>query len=247
MKILLVGEYCVDEYVYGITNRLSPEAPVPVLTPEKTFTTPGMVGNVFKNLKALKKGIQIDHVFFKTDIKTRYVDKITGYQLLRVDTKLKKELSEIEITNLSDYDAVVIVDYNKGFITKQVIKKIIKHPLVFVDSKKTDLRMFKNAIIKVNKKESTNITNINKYAKLIITLGEDGALWNNNLFPVSKVPIRDLTGAGDTFLAALCIKYLETKNIPESIKWANTAASIAVTKPGTAVVTCGEVNKKEKW
>jgi len=42
MKILLIGDSCIDKYVYGDAKRLSPEAPVPVLNYIRTTKTEGM-------------------------------------------------------------------------------------------------------------------------------------------------------------------------------------------------------------
>jgi bifunctional ADP-heptose synthase (sugar kinase/adenylyltransferase) len=51
MKVLVIGEICVDQFVYCEAKRLSPEAPVPVLNPVKTVKNQGMAGNTLKTLK----------------------------------------------------------------------------------------------------------------------------------------------------------------------------------------------------
>ena len=51
-KILLIGDSCKDEYHYGRSHRLSPEAPVPVLNFKNTIVKPGMAANVRENLLA---------------------------------------------------------------------------------------------------------------------------------------------------------------------------------------------------
>ena len=45
-KILVIGELCIDKFVYGEVKRLSPEAPVPVFNPIVTEENRGMAGNV---------------------------------------------------------------------------------------------------------------------------------------------------------------------------------------------------------
>ncbi|MBY0336539.1 MAG: bifunctional hydroxymethylpyrimidine kinase/phosphomethylpyrimidine kinase [Acetobacteraceae bacterium] len=51
--VLVVGDAMVDRYIYGHVSRVSPEAPVPVLTVEREVALPGGAGNVVRNLTAL--------------------------------------------------------------------------------------------------------------------------------------------------------------------------------------------------
>ena len=53
MKVLIIGDIIIDKYIYGTSTRLSPEAPVPVVTQERTIETQGGAGLVFKNLQSL--------------------------------------------------------------------------------------------------------------------------------------------------------------------------------------------------
>ena len=71
--------------------------------------------------------------------------------------------------------------------------------------------------------------------KLIITQGSNGCLYKEVNYPVKEVQIRDLSGAGDTFLAGLVVKFLNTKNISESIIYANQCATKAVQKRGVSL------------
>ena len=52
-SVLVVGDAMLDRYVYGRAQRISPEAPVPVLTVEREIAMPGGAGNVVRNLTAL--------------------------------------------------------------------------------------------------------------------------------------------------------------------------------------------------
>jgi len=84
-KVLVIGEYGIDRFVYGKIERINPEAPSPVLVPVSTKENLGMAGNVFENLRSLKK-FEVD--FLRNSfpaIKTRYVDEKSNYILLRVD------------------------------------------------------------------------------------------------------------------------------------------------------------------
>ena len=58
-KILLIGDHCLDIYHYGVCERLSPEAPVPVLKVVKSEIKQGMSSNVNLNLQAF--GLKVNH------------------------------------------------------------------------------------------------------------------------------------------------------------------------------------------
>ena len=53
LRILVVGDLMLDEFIYGRVSRISPEAPVPVVHVEKETTYPGGAANVGRNLAAL--------------------------------------------------------------------------------------------------------------------------------------------------------------------------------------------------
>ena len=99
--------------------------------------------------------------------------------------------------------------------------------------KKTNI-VTKYGKYKIWKQRNKNISDKNK-DKFIITLGMNGAKHDNIVFlsPSPKQTI-DVSGAGDTFTAFFSLKYYETKNISESIKFANQMASIVVSKRGVA-------------
>ena len=56
-KVLLIGDSCEDEYIYGSCNRISPEAPVPVMNFSRLETKSGMAGNVCLNLQSFEMDI----------------------------------------------------------------------------------------------------------------------------------------------------------------------------------------------
>ena len=83
-NVLLIGDSCVDVWAYGSCNRLSPEAPVPVMKYRETQSAPGMAANVYENLKSL--GINVNFLTNKEEIKkTRYVDQRSNQQIMRLD------------------------------------------------------------------------------------------------------------------------------------------------------------------
>ena len=141
MKILVIGESCRDIYIYGECARLCPEAPVPVFKSLGVGSNNGgMATNVFKNIKSICD-INTDLITNTNWIsikKTRYVDHRTNYLLLRVDENDQDYMScEPEKIDLNKYDAVVMSDYNKGYLSEQDIAYISEnHPLTFLDTKK---------------------------------------------------------------------------------------------------------------
>ena len=76
-----------------------------------------------------------------------------------------------------------------------------------------------------------------KTSNLIVTKGSTGAEYKGKLYPGEKVNVFDVVGAGDTFLSALTYGYLKYGSIEKSIPLANKAAAIAVSYPGTYVLT----------
>jgi D-glycero-beta-D-manno-heptose-7-phosphate kinase len=244
-KVLIVGEVCVDEFVYGKATRLSPEGPVPVFIESHTITNGGMAYNVKENLQAL--GCETE-LLSNTQmiIKKRYVEESFNQLLLRVDIddmvpSIGDSLSQI---NFYDFDMIVISDYNKGFLTDDDIAKIaFNHPNTICDTKKKlgewcrDLKFIKLNRTEYNNNKSFIETNEWILEKLIITLDKDGCMYLNNMYPTDKVEIMDISGAGDTFVAGFTTKYLETKNISESIIFGNRCASYVVQKRGVSVIS----------
>ena len=233
MKVLLIGDSCIDKYVYGDAKRLSPEAPVPVLDYIKTDSTEGMAYNVFNNLNAF--GIEVHLLTNEEEIvKTRYIDEKANQQILRVDEESEIKPFDNEEVD-SDYDALVISDYNKGFITQEKLFEISSTFVgpVFIDTKKTCVP--ENAFIKVNESEFKKITHFIP-DNMIITRGGEGTEYQGKLYPAEKVKVFDVVGAGDTFLAALTYGYLKYGTIDKAIPLANKAAAIAVSHTGTYVL-----------
>lgn len=253
IKILVIGDSCIDVFKYGDCKRICPEAPVPVFQPTKNFINSGMTSNVHINLKALNIASDII-TNAKTPKKIRFIDEISNQMLMRVDkndTIKRIERKRLEKINFKKYKAVIISDYNKGFLIKNDISYIAKnHPLTFMDTKKK-LGSWSNEItyIKINSKEyEENIDYLNNgyNNNIIITKGSEGAVLNfRQVFPIeNKHLVRDLTGAGDTFLAALVAKYVENYDICEAINFANKCASWAVTQKGVAIIDVTHINNE---
>lgn len=240
-KILLIGDDCLDTYTYGFVNRISPEAPVPIFEPTVSVTKEGMAGNVKNNLEAL--GCEVHYLHGDTSEKERLIDDRSKQQLIRIDR------DKISVPILIDselpkiYDAIVISDYNKGTVTYDLVKQLREdfNGPIFIDTKKTDLMQFEGCFVKINQLERSRAMTIPSNQWLIVTHGDRGTVWNGQEIPTETVQVADVTGAGDTFLASLAVKYLETKEIQKSIQYANRAAGITVQHIGVYAPTKAEI------
>ncbi len=242
MKVLLLGDSCEDEYIYGRCTRISPEAPVPVLDYAKIQTKSGMAGNVCLNLQSF--GLDITFLTNNEQlVKTRFIDEKSNQQILRVDNEEKIKPLMIPVAT-DTFDAVVISDYDKGYLTTKKIFEIVDSSScpVFIDSKKSILPNRPNCFIKINDVEYEKLDNYN-IENLIVTKGSEGCIYKQTLYPAEKVNVYDVVGAGDTFLAALVYGYITTNNIDQSLMLGNRAAGIAVQQPGTYILTEEDVKK----
>jgi D-beta-D-heptose 7-phosphate kinase/D-beta-D-heptose 1-phosphate adenosyltransferase len=243
-KVLLIGDDCLDRYIYGTIDRISPEAPVPVLRYTDVEEKPGMAANVYENLKSFS---DIEVNFLKPDIqciKERYVDKKSKYQMMRVDKDYTVSPC-LEFSNLNDYDCVVISDYDKGFVGRDTILKVRNEFLgsIFMDTKKKNLGEYEDIFIKINEKEFKESHSLPSSRNLIVTLGEKGCQYEDKIYPVRKTEVFDVTGAGDTFLAALVYEYLKSKTIAGGIKFANECASIGIKHRGCYILTKEDIDR----
>jgi len=255
-KILLIGDSCEDVYHYGICERISPEAAVPIMKELRTEIMPGMSANVKANLSAF--GLKVDHITNEKKIqKHRFIDERYNQHLLRYDTGEQNLLSPLSLNELrmqfqsldidldTHYDAVIISDYDKGFLTKDECSRIciqFKDIPIFVDTKKNNLTCFNNCVIKINEKEYKNIKENPIDSEFVVTLGDRGALYKKKLFPTEPIEVFDVCGAGDVFLAALVHGFLTTNCIEKSITMANKYASLSVSKMGTYVLTKEDID-----
>jgi bifunctional ADP-heptose synthase (sugar kinase/adenylyltransferase) len=240
MKIVVIGEICVDKFIYCEVNRLSPEAPVPVLNPFNTVTNAGMAGNTVANIQILSPESQIVVLGQMENItKTRYIEEKSNHMFFRLDegendvTPFK--WSMVVDIMLGEADIVIVSDYNKGFLGDADLKEIArKSKLSILDSKRklTNDIIKDFTFVKLNESENKNNPNLTTN-NIIVTLGKKGALYNGILYesPNPQDTI-DVSGAGDTFTAAFIVKFYETLEESYSIRFANKKASEVVSKRG---------------
>jgi len=176
------------------------------------------------------------------------------------------------IACIPSVDIILLSDYGKGVLTPSFTCKVIelakKHQKpIFVDPKGDDYHKYSGAtLITPNKKEASIATKIainddeslQKAGRLlkeslgleyaIITLSEDGmAIFGEQFLKMPTVAreVYDVTGAGDTVLAALGYAYASGQGIQEAASFANKAAAVVVEKLGSATVTLDEIDAYE--
>jgi D-beta-D-heptose 7-phosphate kinase/D-beta-D-heptose 1-phosphate adenosyltransferase len=241
-KILLLGDNCIDVYQYGTVDRISPEAPIPVFKLAHKEERPGMAANVAANL--LNLGCSVNFTQGAPSTKTRLIDVRSKQQIVRIDNDVQADA--IQLTGqLAPCDAIVISDYNKGAITYELIEELrskFSGP-IFIDTKKTDLARLEGCFIKINELEYSRVTSLPSGVPsgLVVTLGDRGAMYNGVTYPSKEVEVADVTGAGDTFLAALAYCYIDTNDIVQSIQFAIQASSVTVQHIGVHAPTLKEM------
>ena len=301
--ILVIGDIILDKYIQGKVERISPEAPVPVILFQKESCLLGGASNVARNIASFGGNVTLigrigndedGEIIIKkckeskidsnqlikdrnlpTTNKTRYVNK--GQQLFRLDKEellpIKEDQEEqvIEFLNsdLEQIEVVILSDYNKGFLTLSLTKKKIKvcnefGIKVLIDPKKKDFNFYKGAfLLTPNEKEAENATGIKIvdevsllqcFEKLVnqtgnplqlITRSEKGmSLYNKGQitnFKAQAKEVFDITGAGDTVIAALAYKLSLGCDVLESVRFSNFAGSVVVGKFGSSVTNEKEV------
>ena len=251
-SIELIGDSCDDIYHYGICDRLSPEAPVPVLKQSRVVVKKGMSSNVRLNLEAL--GMWVTHHTNTEKLKKhRFIDTRYNQHLLRWDEGEEQPIIPFDIrflNNKSPPDAVVISDYNKGFLDYEACCKIVAfykefdpNIPIFVDTKKKDLTCFEECVIKINEKEFLSIEKKPINAEFVVTLGEKGTRYSNRIYHTNPVEVFDVCGAGDVFLSTLVYGFLRDGTVARAIPIANKMASLSVSHMGTYVITAEDIEK----
>ena len=230
LKILLIGDCCIDEYQYGTVDRINPEAPVPIFKHLRSDEKLGMVYNVRNNLEKL--GCEITLLTREPSRKIRLIDSRTGHHIVRIDQDVLAVPVDILPNATLNYDAIVISDYDKGVVTYGLVEQLIQTSSVpiFIDTKKTDLARFEGAIVKINSSENSLARTFP--TELIVTTGKQGAQYKGRQFPAVDIDVVDVCGAGDTFLAALVYGYLIERVMSTAITFAVQAGAVTVQHMG---------------
>lgn len=236
MRILVIGDVCIDEYRYGQIQRVNPESTAPLLNFESSEEKMGMAFNVAQNLKSFGADVTLS-VSEELSRKIRYIDRRTGEHLLRVDYDVKAK--PYLVGSKYQFDAIVISDYNKGFVTDETIWKLRQKFAgpIYMDTKKKNLADFPGIYIKINQRELYESTSIPEQDKLIVTYGAKGCKYKETLYPAKVIEVVDVCGAGDVFLAAMVYKHLETGDMGVALSFANEKAAISCQSLGAVCVS----------
>ena len=306
VRVGCVGDVMLDRYVYGSVERVSPEAPVPVLKVEREARMPGGAGNVVRNLAALgaevsfagvvgddAAGRDLDIELGKagagltrtlvidrerpTTVKTRFV--AGTQQLLRTDgetaTPLSDEIRQQLLGNVERWvgqcPVIVLSDYAKGVLLGDVAAEVmglarVSGARVIVDPKGDDYSRYCGAdLITPNRRELARAVDapvapgeevaaaralLGRFAlgAVLVTLGRDGMVLieaggKEHHLPAEARDVFDVSGAGDTVVAALGCALAAGASLRDAAVLANVAAGIVVGKVGTAVAQAREVRQ----
>ena len=135
----------------------------------------------------------------------------------------------------------MISDYDKGTVDYGLLQHLRDHfsGAIFVDTKKTDLARIEGCIVKINRSERERVQSL--CTDLVVTLGAEGAWYQDQHFAAKAIEIVDMCGAGDTFLAALCYRYLGCQDMPQAIGFALRASAVTVQHPGVYAPALEEI------
>ncbi|MDD2852418.1 MAG: D-glycero-beta-D-manno-heptose-7-phosphate kinase [Desulfuromonadaceae bacterium] len=304
IRCLVVGDLMLDEYLWGKTERISPEAPVQIVDVLREELRLGGAGNVVHNLATLGAQVSVcsvvgddpagcellenfcrHHVDIRaifsdagrhTSRKTRVV--AAHQQIVRIDRESRETLPAAVEQQLccwiadhaGEFRAIVLSDYGKGVLTAAVTAAAIAAAEaagipVLVDPKGVDYARYTGAtVLTPNRKEAeaasgiaiTDAESLSRAAAeimlttgvqhLLITRSEEGmSLFSNNgdvvHIPTVAQEVFDVSGAGDTVLAALTVGITSGLDMADAARLANIAAGIAVGKLGTSIVTPQEI------
>ena len=244
-KVLVIGDVIVDRYIYGTSTRLSPEAPVPVVTQERTVETVGGAGLVYENLKSLGVDVTLYEYDQPKSIKTRVM--CDGHYVTRIDNDYhangKEILDDILNKDFQWYDYVVLSDYAKGVLSEahDIIKHINNFGCKVIVDPKDHYTLYEGAwLVKPNEKEFTELDFDLWQGNIITTRAGDNvvAKIDDKVYdvPVETLQVSDVTGAGDCFLAAFVYGLTRGYDYKKSLELAVKGSRKSVQQVGTYIL-----------
>ncbi len=301
LRIVVLGDIMLDRYLAGPADRVSPEAPVPVVRVAREWEAPGGAANVAANVLSLgarcdligvggddAPGRAVRRILLDrgalchiepaedrgTTVKTRILAR--GQQLLRIDREETAPVSAPVRTALETHlgeclpgaDALILADYDKGALSPGLIALAIRTARaldlpVFADPKARHFLDFGAAtLLKPNRAEieaalgesaeptdprwMESARRRTGAAHLLLTLGAKGMALASpggdvRSFRVDARPVFDVSGAGDTVIAAVAVAWAGGARPEEAVAIAAHAAAIGVGRVGVATVTPAEI------
>jgi D-beta-D-heptose 7-phosphate kinase/D-beta-D-heptose 1-phosphate adenosyltransferase len=298
-RVVVIGDVMIDEWIWGKVTRISPEAPVPVVSVNNHSFTLGGAGNVANNLRALgatvsfvgavgedAEGARARALFDAIAVDTRGMavlgDRPTtrktrivahNQQVVRADWEstapLRAADRAVAVARVSeavaDADAVVLSDYGKGFLGREIVEAALGCPLVIADPKPENVAIFAGVnCIAPNVSEAARATGIAIVDRpslelaaqmlldrlgcrnVIITRGEAGMSLFGREGERADIPsvarsVFDVSGAGDTVVAVLTLALAARVPVETAMQLANLAAGAVVEKLGTATASPAEI------
>ncbi|WP_300909980.1 D-glycero-beta-D-manno-heptose-7-phosphate kinase [Helicobacter japonicus] len=186
-----------------------------------------------------------------------------------IDSSIQIDIMQRLHAVLDEVDCIIISDYGKGLLNDELTQFVItyakkKSKFVLCDPKGKDYSKYRGAtLLTPNKKEAELATDIiisNEESLIragmtlknkcqldisLITLSEDGiGIFANDAMeriPTRAKEVYDVTGAGDTVIAALGFALSSGCDILQACEFANAAAAVVVGKVGSAVATHNEI------
>jgi len=253
MKVLVLGDVIIDKYIYGTSERLSPEAPVPVVKYRREVESLGGAGLVYENLKSLGVDVTLFETGQPSSIKTRVI--CDGHYITRIDNDIsadgKAVLETIELQDFSEYEYVILSDYNKGVLDEslEIIEHINKFNCKIIVDPKEHANQYKDAwLVKPNYKEFDEFGFTFWQSNIITTKAGDNVVATiDNVdynIPVESVEVSDVTGAGDCFLAAFVYGLTKQYNHKKCLELAVKGSREAVKHVGTHTLTISDIEER---
>lgn len=245
MKVLVIGDVIIDKYVYGTSSRISPEAPVPVITYIEEKETLGGAGLVYENLKNLDVDVTLFEIDEPRSVKTRIM--CDGHYITRIDDDKpasgSKVLKKVQSTDFSQYDYVVLSDYNKGVLdeAKDIIAHINKYDCKVIVDPKENAWFYENAwLVKPNYNEFHDLGFDEWQGNIITTNAGEEVIANidgvNYEVEVDAVEVADVTGAGDCFLAGFVYALTKSYSYKRCLEIATKGSTESVKHSGTYIL-----------
>jgi rfaE bifunctional protein kinase chain/domain len=303
VRLLVVGDLMLDQFIWGRVDRISPEAPVPVVHVTRESFHLGGAANVVHNIRSLGGQATACGVIGRDSSGQRVLTELEAIgastagvvisrgtitvrktriiahnqQVVRFDrespdhaTAALRRLERFLREHVWDFDAVIVSDYGKGVVTPELLEVLAaarkRRPFrLIVDPKKPNFPHYSGLTLATpNVHEAATAAGIDicddaslraagnrllqswNAEALLITRGEQGmSLFTNDglvrHFPTAARQVYDVTGAGDTVVAACALALAAGASLAEAALLANQAAGVVIGKLGTATLSAAEL------